>query len=50
MLRRAEQQQALTAEEAQAIFREVQARNEQGQYFEFGVFFLLAGRKSEEHV
>ncbi|HEY7358589.1 MAG TPA: methyltransferase domain-containing protein [Ktedonobacterales bacterium] len=48
MLRRAEQQNALTAEEAQAILQELQRRNEQGQYFEFGVFFTLAGRKEPD--
>lgn len=43
---RAERQQALTAEEAGAILQEVERRNEEGRYFEFGVFFLLAGRKA----
>jgi len=44
---RAQQQQALTAEEASALLRDVQLRDEQGQYFEFGVFFTLVGRKGE---
>ncbi len=48
MLRRAEQQNALTAEEAQAILQELQRRDEQGQYFEFGVFFTLVGRKEPD--
>ncbi len=47
MMRRAEQQNALTAEEALKIVQELEERNEQGQYFEFGVFFMVAGRKPE---
>jgi ubiquinone/menaquinone biosynthesis C-methylase UbiE len=45
MVTRAEQQNALTAEEALAILRELQERSEQGHYFEFGIFVTLAGRK-----
>ena len=46
LVRRAEQQHALTAAEASALLRELQQRSEQGQYFEFGVFFTLVGRKA----
>ena len=47
MVRRAQQQHALTAEESMALLQELQLRNEHGQYFEFGVFFTLVGRKGE---
>ena len=46
LVRRAEQQHALTAEEASALLHELQERSEQGQYFEFGIFFTLVGRKA----
>jgi ubiquinone/menaquinone biosynthesis C-methylase UbiE len=46
LVRRAEQQHALTAEEASALLQELQERSAQGTYFEFGVFFTLAGRKT----
>lgn len=46
LVRRAEQDHALTAEEASALLHELQERSEHGRYFEFGVFFTLAGRKT----
>lgn len=49
LIRQAVKQNALTAEEALALLQELQQRNEAGQYFEFGIFFTLAGRKQRQH-
>lgn len=45
LLKRAQERNLLTADEAAAVMSELHQRDAQGAYFEFGVFFMVVGRK-----